>query len=113
MGGMPARAWIVAAVLVVAGTALPHARSAPTAADGAPLCGTAAPLGSVKFAGRTQKVKVATFNVLHSETDEGDATLGARLPLAAENIVAADVDVVGMQEVTFNETFDAASEYPQ
>lgn len=113
MGGMRARVGIVAAVVAVAALGLPYAEGAPTAVDGTPLCGVAAPAGSVKFRGRSQKLKVATFNVLHSETDEGDESLGARLPLAAQNIVAADVDVVGMQEVTFNETFDPAAEYPQ
>ena len=46
---------------------------------------------------------MGSFNVLHSDTEEGDATLEARLPLAADALHEANVDVVGLQEVTRNE----------
>jgi endonuclease/exonuclease/phosphatase family metal-dependent hydrolase len=45
-------------------------------------------------------VRVASFNVLHGLEDDGEETLEARLPLAADAIVGADVDVVGLQETT-------------
>ena len=66
------------------------------------MCGAEAPAVASPYVPHKRKVKVGTFNVLHSQTEEGDATLAARLPLAAEAIVAADIDVIGLQEVTRN-----------
>src|SRR4051794_40419955 len=109
------RAWTVAlaALVAAAGLGLPHADGAPTPVDGTPLCGTAAPAGSTVYGSRSDKLKVGSFNLLHSDTDEGDATLGARFPLEARALVDADVDVIGVQEATRNEAYDAAHEAPQ
>ena len=67
--------------------------------DGAPLCGETSTGASGIVSG---PLRVASFNVLHAETDEGDATLEARLPIAAESIDLDNLDVVGLQEVTSN-----------
>ena len=58
-------------------------------------------------------LKVATFNALHSETDEGDRTLGDRIPLIADAIAKSGADIIGLQEVTENYDYNAKSEYPQ
>lgn len=80
--------------------------------DGAPLCGVAAP-DEATLPTDDGELRVATFNVLHSETDDGDISLGARLPLLADAIVDSGADIVGAQEVTRNITFDPAAESPQ
>ena len=80
--------------------------------DAVPLCGVAPPAGAPERPD-DGALRIVTLNVLHSETDDGDASLGARLPLLADAIVAAGADVVGAQEVTRNLTFDAAAEAPQ
>ena len=69
-------------------------------ADGAPRCGVeppARPAGAVVARGG---LRVASFNLLHNLTDDGEATLEARLPIAADAVVGADADVVGLQEAT-------------
>jgi len=77
--------------------------------DGTPLC------GAVKGKAATDdgKFVVADFNVLHSDTDEGDKSLGERLPLLADALAATNADAIGLEEVAFNLNFDATNEYPQ
>ncbi len=58
-------------------------------------------------------LRVATFNLLHSDTDGGDRTLHDRVPLAAKAILDSDADIIGLQEVTENAGFDTRNEYPQ
>lgn len=58
-------------------------------------------------------LRVATLNTLHSETDEGDRTMRDRVPLLVRTIVESGADIVGLQEVTENKTFDGKNEYPQ
>lgn len=106
----------LAALLVAAGAVGAVGASAQLPAvpvvDGVPLCGTAGS-GTGTDDGL---LKVASFNVLHSDTDAGDLTLGARLELEADALAASGADVVGMQEVTRNNVFDDApdnAEYPQ
>ena len=70
--------------------------------DPKPECGTegggpAAPLPAAKL-------RVATFNVLHGQTDEGDATLDSRVPLAVAALQATGADVVGLQEASVTTT---------
>ncbi|MBI2168695.1 MAG: endonuclease/exonuclease/phosphatase family protein [Actinobacteria bacterium] len=80
--------------------------------DGVPVCGTEG-AGTPSDDG---VLKVASFNVLHSDTQEGDLTLGARLELEADAIVTSGADVVGMQEVTKNVDYDNGTnnaEFPQ
>ena len=86
---------------------------APTPLDGTPTCGAVAPPASAIPLADDGVLKVATFNLLHSDTDEGDQTLGARLPLVADAIAASGSDIVGAQEVTRNTEFRAGDEYPQ
>ena len=45
-------------------------------------------------------IRVATFNVLHGLTDEGDATLEARTAIQINQLAASKVDVVGLQEAS-------------
>ena len=77
--------------------------------DGVPLCGTV----GTGDGSNDGVLKVSSFNVLHSDTDDGDLSLGDRLELEADDIVASGADVVGMQEVTRNAVFDPGGEYPQ
>ena len=102
-----------AAVVIGALAAVPAtAQASPT--DGTPLCAIEAPAATAVTRPPDDGVlRVATFNVLHSETDEGDLSLGARLPLLADAIVTSRADIVGAQEVTRNLGFDNAAEYPQ
>lgn len=125
MGG--ARRWVAAVVALVAvALVAPSAQAQlplplpplplPLPAvlpDGVPLCGVEQPGAGVTPAPDDGALRVATLNVLHSETDEGDLSLGDRLPLLADAIAASAADVVGAQEVTRNVGFDAANEYPQ
>lgn len=91
--------------LVAAVATLPHGADAQIPAvpvvDGVPLCG-AEGTGSPVALRRGHALRVASFNVLHSETAEGDESLEARLPLEADAIAASGAHVVGMQEVTSN-----------
>ncbi len=131
---MTARAVRAAAALLVAGTSV-AALSVPAQSqvpdlvgtvapilagvgralgDGTPLCGVEQPPVDGPTATADDGVlRVATFNLLHSETDDGDVSLGERLPLQADAIVASGADVVGAQEVTRNVVFDPAAESPQ
>ncbi len=109
---------IVGAIALVAGssllTATPVAAGiGPTLLDGRPQCGAVAPPTGATPIADDGVLKVSSFNLLHSETDEGDQTLGARLPLIADAIVGSGADIVGAQEVTRNTDFHAANEYPQ
>jgi endonuclease/exonuclease/phosphatase family metal-dependent hydrolase len=67
--------------------------------DGAPICGVAAPDSGVPALADDESLRVASFNLLHSETDEGDETLEKRVPLLADALMASGADVVGAQEV--------------
>lgn len=88
--------------------------AAPAPGDGTPLCGVEQPPAGAPIATADDGVlRVATFNVLHSETDAGDASLGERLPLQADAIAASRADVVGAQELTRNLELDTAGEAPQ
>ena len=95
------RRWVAVAlaVAVLVGVAVWPSAAAPGPLDGTPLCGEAGEGVAIDDG----ELRVATFNVLHSETDEGDASLGARLPLLAGAIAGSGADVVGLQEVTRNE----------
>jgi endonuclease/exonuclease/phosphatase family metal-dependent hydrolase len=81
--------------------------------DGTPQCGEEAPAGDAAPVADDGALRVATCNVLHSETDDGDLSLGDRLPLLADAIAGSGADIVGSQEVTRNLTFDPAAEAPQ
>lgn len=108
---------VVAALFVAAGT-LGSAETAalvgaPNVLDGVPLCGIEASASDRPTLPDDGVLKVSTFNVLHSETVDGDVSLGDRLPLLADAIVASAADIVGAQEVTRNIAFDPGSEAPQ
>jgi endonuclease/exonuclease/phosphatase family metal-dependent hydrolase len=109
---------IAALTVALAAPAIGARAQLPTALpmllpDGVPLCGVEQPASGVAPAPDDGVLRIATFNVLHSETTEGDVSLGDRLPLLAGAISASGADVVGAQEVTRNLGFDAANEYPQ
>ena len=92
------RKLLVLVLALLAVVLVPAARAA-VPPDGVPLCG-------VEGAGEAVDdgvLQVATLNVLHAETDEGDESLAARLPLLAEAIVESGADIVGGQELTRNE----------
>lgn len=106
---------LAGALLLAVGLIYPHDAGAQIpavpVADGVPLCGTE----GTRDQAHQGVLKVANFNILHSDTEEGDQTLGARLELAADAVAASGADVVGLQEVTFN-TDDPdpdGNEYPQ
>jgi endonuclease/exonuclease/phosphatase family metal-dependent hydrolase len=104
MGRSRARAGIVAGLALLSTVALPLPGRAeePSPLDGTPICGAEAPPIATPYVPDRDAVQVGTFNVLHSQTDEGNETLGARLPLAARAIAGAGIDVIGLQEVTRN-----------
>ncbi|MGH9274307.1 MAG: endonuclease/exonuclease/phosphatase family protein, partial [Acidimicrobiales bacterium] len=105
---------VVAVVVAGSPTRADGASNAsPGPLDGTPLCGTEAPTGSAAPVTDDGVLRVASFNVLHSETDDGDVSLGDRLPLLAAAIADGGADIVGAQEVTRNLGFDPADEAPQ
>jgi endonuclease/exonuclease/phosphatase family metal-dependent hydrolase len=84
----------LAAALAVTVPASPGSAQAPALPE--PLCGqegTGGPTG-----GNAGTLRVATFNVLHTQDDEDEATLEARLPVQVQAMVDAGVEVVGLQE---------------
>jgi endonuclease/exonuclease/phosphatase family metal-dependent hydrolase len=102
------------ALLLIAAALVPATRADALVAfsvpaDGTPLCGAS----RGRSAGDDGALRVVDYNMLHSDTDEGDKSLGERLPLLADAIAAANPDVIGLEEVTQNLHYDAAHEYPQ
>ena len=71
--------------------------------DGVPMCGVAVPAPGVPAQADDGTLRVASFNLLHSQTAEGDATLEARVPLLADALIASGADVVGSQEVAVDD----------
>jgi endonuclease/exonuclease/phosphatase family metal-dependent hydrolase len=65
--------------------------------EGSPICGTEAGGSGQPDDGR---VRIGTFNILHTLEDDADRTLDARVELIADALAAAAVDAVGLQEVT-------------
>lgn len=82
------------------------------ATDGTPRCGIEGAEGASPPADDGE-LRIATYNLLHSETDDGDVSLGPRLPLLAQAIVDSGADIAGIQEATSNLEYDAAAEAPQ
>ena len=120
MGGASRSGVMAFAVAGLAVVALPAAtaRTAPggvagSPLDGTPLCGVESPAGDAAPVPDDGVLRVATFNVLHSLTDDGDVSLGERIPLLADELAGSGADIVGAQEVTRNVTYDATAEAPQ
>ena len=90
-------------LLLLVAVSVPAARGDDAPTDGTPLCGVEEPPPGTPVRADDGALSVATLNVLHAETDEGDESLAARLPLLAGAIVEAGADIVGAQEVTRNE----------
>ena len=65
--------------------------------DGPPLCGSEAGPGAEAADDGT--LRVATYNILHTVDDYADETQGRCIELVADELAAAAVDIVGMQEV--------------
>lgn len=109
--------WGAIAVIVMAVTALtPSNADAVLAVGSGPdnVPNTCVAIGDYTKKPKDDRVlKVASFNILHSETDEADRTLGDRIALIADAIVRSDADIVGLQEVTENLVYNAKAEYPQ
>jgi len=61
-----------------------------------PLCGVATV--SSALVPRPTALRVASYNILHGLTSEGDRTLEARLTVDVDELAASQVDVVGIQE---------------
>jgi endonuclease/exonuclease/phosphatase family metal-dependent hydrolase len=70
--------------------------------DGQPLCRVATPTtadATATHAARAPgEVRVATYNILHSQGDQRNH-LGERIPLVVAELAGADADSVGLQEV--------------
>jgi|GEM_PF-2963101 len=81
--------------------------------DGEPLCGVEGPETPFPTPADDGVLRVAQYNVLHSETDDGDQSLAPRLPLLVDVMVASGADIVGLEEVTRNLELEPADEYPQ
>lgn len=65
--------------------------------DGPPICGTAD--GTGPAAPDDGRLRVASYNILHSQPRYADETMDRRIELVGEALAEADVDVVGLQEV--------------
>lgn len=98
------RALAIATTLLVAGIFVPVAgasdpdTSGTPLVDGEPECGTEAGAAPADDG----VLKIATYNLLHSQSVIDDETLEARLDLAADAVAASGADVVGAQEVVKN-----------
>jgi endonuclease/exonuclease/phosphatase family metal-dependent hydrolase len=88
----------VAVALPAAAIAKPPVPAAAPSVGATPLCGVAEP----KIHGLPRvpdSITVASYNMLHGLTTDGDRTLEARLSLTVDQIAKSGVDVVGLQEV--------------
>ncbi|MEY2467432.1 MAG: hypothetical protein QOF21_130, partial [Actinomycetota bacterium] len=84
----------IAAGLAVA-SPVDAAPTGPTLLDGTPICGVAAPAANSTPVADDGVLKVASFNLLHSDLDEADMSLADRLPLEADTLVASGADIIG------------------
>jgi endonuclease/exonuclease/phosphatase family metal-dependent hydrolase len=62
----------------------------------APLCGQTR--GLIASVPTGTPMRIASYNMLHGLTAEGDRTLEARLAIDVDELTAANVDIVGIQE---------------
>ncbi|MFA5890389.1 MAG: endonuclease/exonuclease/phosphatase family protein [Actinomycetota bacterium] len=81
---------------------------------GQPLCGTE---GTAPAPATSGALHVATFNVLHGLSEDppdypAHSTLDERTEMAAEQLAASGVDLVGMQEVSFTAANDQTRHTP-
>jgi endonuclease/exonuclease/phosphatase family metal-dependent hydrolase len=103
------RAIVAAALAGVAATtggatanptpATPAAAVPASPLPASPLCGKAAPVHPAAPAANGS-LRIAQFNVLHGLTTPGDHTLAARTQLQVRELAAANVDIVGLEEVS-------------
>ena len=99
------RALVVAAVLVAGAlpaTAMEQDGAAPVPVlDGTPVCGVAGdgPRSRIPERG---VLRTGTYNVLHSQGEQDEASVTARLPQVLDEMAAADAHVWGLQEVTLD-----------
>lgn len=91
------RLGLLAALVAGSLTAVPAAAQTEVH-DGAPECGVVEGAGPV--ATDDGAVRVATFNILHTQGDYDDETLDARVELIADELAASGADAAGLQEVT-------------
>jgi endonuclease/exonuclease/phosphatase family metal-dependent hydrolase len=91
---------LVAVLIACAPLAMAGARpaSAQATLDAEPECGQETGAAGTTVAD-APAVRVGTFNVLHSQSDVGDETLEARVPLIVAALAGARIDVAGLQEV--------------
>ena len=73
----------------------------PSPTDGEAVCGEAGGGHPARLTGN-RKLRVGTYNVLHSQSEDETASVTKRLPLIVKAMAAADADVWGLQEVTNN-----------
>jgi endonuclease/exonuclease/phosphatase family metal-dependent hydrolase len=84
------------AVAVLAGMLGADAEAQGSSTDAPPLCGSS---GTVAAPLTAAPLKVGTYNILHTLEETAYESLDTRLELQADVLAAADVDVVGLQEV--------------
>ncbi len=84
---------------LLAGTALglDGATAQTPPQDGPPICGSEAGAGAE--AADDGVLRVASYNILHTQGDYDDETQSRRIDLVADAMADADVDIAGMQEV--------------
>lgn len=88
---------VLALLALLAGPAVP---ATADLTDPAPLCGTSVESTVTQdLPPAVGALRVGTFNVLHGLTEDGDATLEARLPIQIAQLAASGADVIGLQEV--------------
>jgi endonuclease/exonuclease/phosphatase family metal-dependent hydrolase len=91
--------WAVLGALVVAMVVPGSARAIlpgqlPLPPEPTPVCATEAGTGGVDDG----SLRVATFNVLHTQDPDGLATIEQRIPMLVSAIAGSGADVVGLQE---------------
>lgn len=102
--------------LALALAVLPLSGAAAEPVDG-PLCATETPPTGAPVVPDDGAVRVASFNGLHGLTQDppgypSSSTLNLRTSLAAAQIVAGGIDIVGMQEVSLVEGPQADPAHP-
>ncbi|MGH9137311.1 MAG: endonuclease/exonuclease/phosphatase family protein [Acidimicrobiales bacterium] len=102
---MPRRAVVMVAAIVFAAVGSIPARGVlpgelPLSPPAVPLCDRAAGDADSTVTRDGSHLRVASFNVLHTQDPDGLATVEQRIPMLTDAIADAGVDVVGLQEVS-------------
>jgi endonuclease/exonuclease/phosphatase family metal-dependent hydrolase len=81
----------------------------PLPTDGEAVCGEEGSGQPAQLTGN-RKLRVGTYNVLHSQGEDETTSVTKRLPMVVKAMAAADADVWGLQEVTNNDEHGRVAE---